>query len=408
MFSEDLNNLHNYCQKQNYKGWDLFDGLNSQILKHSPFYRSRTLRLAWIQFFKHSPINFRNITLVPKDYNAKGLALFVSGLISSGKMEEAKTLLDLLKEMTCFGYAGTSWGYNFDWQARAFYVPVGTPNMVTTVFVANAFLNYVENQIKGFRNSGIEGLREKDLKKKKEEITQSKDSNVQTFLEDCLKIVDGVCEFILNELILFEDENTLCFGYIPGERARVHNANMLGAALLARVYSHTKNPDYYEKSQKAMAYSIKALNKDYSWPYGELDHHRFVDNFHTGFNLVVLKDYMDYTGENVWQEKLKKAYRYFLDTFWLENGCPNYYHDSLYPIDIHCSAQGIVTCVKLRDYDDRSVPLAKKIAQWAIENMQDTTGYFYYQKTRWYTNKIPYMRWSQAWMFYALSKLSCE
>jgi len=31
----------------------------------------------------------------------------------------------------------------FDWQARAFFVPVGTPNMVTTVFVANAFLDYL-------------------------------------------------------------------------------------------------------------------------------------------------------------------------------------------------------------------------------------------------------------------------
>jgi hypothetical protein len=46
--------------------------------------------------------------------------------------------------MTCFGYAGSSWGYNFDWQARAFYVPVGKQNIVTTVFAANAFLNYVE------------------------------------------------------------------------------------------------------------------------------------------------------------------------------------------------------------------------------------------------------------------------
>ena len=155
-----------------------------------------------------------------------------------------------------------------------------------------------------------------------------------------------------------------------------------------------------------MAYSVAALNDDYSWPYGELHHHQFIDNFHTGFNLVALKNWMDFTGEKSWDKELKNACKYFLDTFWLENGCPKYYNNSLYPIDIHCSAQGIVTCLKLRDYDDRSVSLAKKIAQWAIENMQDKTGYFYYQKTRWYTNKIPYMRWSQAWMFYALAQLT--
>jgi hypothetical protein len=42
---------------------------------------------------------------------------------------------------------------------------------------------------------------------------------------------------------------------------------------------------------------------------------------------------------------------------------------------------------------------------WAIDNMQDKEGYFYYQKKRWYKNKIDYMRWSQAWMFYALTQL---
>ena len=31
-------------------------------------------------------------------------------------------------------------------------------------------------------------------------------------------------------------------------------------------------------------------------------------------------------------------------------------------------------------------------------------AYFYYQKKRWYKNRINYLRWSQAWMFYALTK----
>lgn len=154
-----------------------------------------------------------------------------------------------------------------------------------------------------------------------------------------------------------------------------------------------------------MAYSLKALNPDYSWPYGERFHHQFIDNFHTGYNLVALKDWMNYTGDNAWEEKLQNAYGYFLNTFWLENGRPKYYNNSLYPIDIHCSAQGIITCIKLRDYDGRSIPMAKKIVEWAIDNMQHDDGYFYYQKTMWYTNKIPYIRWTQAWMFYALSYL---
>ena len=393
MLEKSLHSLYRYIKQEEYGGWDIFDGLNSRIFKSLPLYRTSLLRLAWIQLFKRSPINFRKIAFVPKAFNPKGLALFASGLLLMGEDDEAMKILDQLKGMVCSGYAGTSWGYNFDWQARAFYVPIGKPNIVTTFFVANAFLDYSEAKSKERRAKGsadYADYADKELERR------------------YLKIAEKACEFILKELVLFENEETLCFGYIPGEQARVHNANMLSAALLARVYSVTGNARYYEKSRKAMTYSMNALNDDHSWPYGELDHHRFVDNFHTGYNLVSLKNWMDYTGDQRWQDELSKAYGYFLGTFWQDNGCPKYYNNSLYPIDIHCSAQGIVTCLKLKDYDNRSIPMARKIAKWAINNMQDKEGYFYYQKTRWYTNKIPYMRWSQAWMFYALSKLSHE
>jgi hypothetical protein len=241
--------------------------------------------------------------------------------------------------------------------------------MVTTVFVANAFLDYFEN----------------------------------TGSEEAINFARGSCEFILKHLVLLETKNTICFAYIPGEDARVHNANMLGAALFARVGRYTGESRLVEASKKAMAYSMDALTTDFYWPYGERRNHRFIDNFHTGFNLVALKQWMDATGIDLWSEEIGRAYKQFLKNFWLENGCPKYYYNSLYPIDIHCSAQGIVTCLKLSDYDERSLEFAKRIGIWAIENMQDRTGYFYYQKTRFYTNKIPYIRWSQAWMFYALS-----
>jgi len=361
-----------YCKNNSFRGWDLFDGLNSKFFLDSPFYRSRLLRLAWIQFFKRSPLNLRRLALVPKGANPKGLALFVSGLIVQGKLDAARILLDQLEEMSCSGYTGVSWGYNFDWESRAFFVVQGTPNLVTTVFVTNACLDFFD-------------------------ITGE---------EKFLQLGKDACNFILENLVLTENSKKLFFRYIPGENAVVHNAYMLGAALLGRVFSYTKEKKYLEISTKAMERAIDAMNPDFSWPYGERQHHQFVDNFHTGFNLVALNDWMRSTRNYFWEEKMQNAYRYWMNTFWLDNGCPKYYHNSLYPIDIHCSAQGIVTCLKLKKYDERSILLAEKIADWAINNMQDERGYFYYQKTRWYTNKIPYIRWSQAWMFYALSLLT--
>ena len=371
MIEDAFLRLDSYCRGENYQGWDVFDGLNSQLFRCSGLYKSEFLRLVWIQLFKRSPINLRRSTLVQKGFNAKGLGLFASGFLALKRYNEARKLLDKLLTMRCQGYTGNCWGYNFPWQARAFYVPEGKPNLVTTVFVANAFLDYFD----------------------------------RTGETDAFLVAEGCCKFILENLVVFEGEESLCLGYIPGEEARVHNVNMLGAALLARVGAQNGNNIFLKKSEKAMAYSVAALQEDYSWPYGELHHHRFIDNFHTGFNLVALKNWMAYTGEHRWQDELSKAYGYFLDTFWQSDGCPKYYNNSLYPIDIHCSAQGIITCVKLEEFDDISRPIADKIARWAIENMQDKNGYFYYQKTKWYTNRIPYIRWSQAWMFYALALL---
>jgi hypothetical protein len=47
------------------------------------------------------------------------------------------------------------------------------------------------------------------------------------------------------------------------------------------------------------------------------------------------------------------------------------------------------------------------IADWAMENMwDDRGGYFYFQKHKRYTNKIPYLRWPNAWMYLALATLA--
>jgi hypothetical protein len=47
--------------------------------------------------------------------------------------------------------------------------------------------------------------------------------------------------------------------------------------------------------------------------------------------------------------------------------------------------------------------MASRAVKWAINNLQDRAGFFYFQRHRFYTIKIPYMRWAQAWMLYALS-----
>ena len=113
MIYDALQRLDAYCSQFQYRGWDLFDGLNSRLFKKSPFYRIKAFRLAWIQSFKRSPINLRALMRVPKGENPKGLSLFAAGLTVQNRLEEAKILLDKLSAKQCCGFEGAAWGYNF-------------------------------------------------------------------------------------------------------------------------------------------------------------------------------------------------------------------------------------------------------------------------------------------------------
>ena len=79
-----------------------------------------------------------------------------------------------------------------------------------------------------------------------------------------------------------------------------------------------------------------------------------------------------------------------------------YYNNQTYPIDIHAPAQLIITLYKLNIINEQK-DLANRVLKWTINNMQSPKGYFYYQKRKGVSSKIPYMRWAQAWMFYAFS-----
>jgi hypothetical protein len=79
-----------------------------------------------------------------------------------------------------------------------------------------------------------------------------------------------------------------------------------------------------------------------------------------------------------------------------------YFHDRTYPIDIHCVAQSVITLLTFKDLADDNLLLAHSVLQWALKNLWDDSGFFYYRVLRSHTNRISYMRWSQAWMLLAM------
>jgi hypothetical protein len=358
-------------------GWDPFDGLNSKAFKAVPLISSsRFMRLAFIQLFKRSPINLRRIFLVPKGYNSKGLGLFLAGYCKEYKFspteagkEKIDHLVKLLLEQQSTEYSGSCWGYNFDWQARAFFQPKNTPTVVASVFIASALLDAYE-------------------------ITND---------ESLLTTARSTCDFILKDLHRTYDGNgNFSFSYSPLDKSVVFNAGLLGSRLLARVYSFTHEKELIEAAKKSVAYSCNHQKSDGSWGYGILPYHQWVDSFHTGYNLECISDYMKFSGDNSFKANISSGFEYYINNFFTDEGIPKYYNTSIYPIDVHSPAQLVITLAKL-DESINHKPLLDKVLLWTIDNMQSPKGYFYYQANKFFTSKIPYIRWSQAWMFYALT-----
>jgi len=376
-FYNSFYKLEFYCEKENFKGYDPFDGLNSKIFKFLPFLRnSHLFKLLWIQFFKRSPINLRRLFGIDKDYNSKSLALFLSAYCnlynicpSVNKLSKINYFVDKILNNYSKGYSGFCWGYNFDWEARAFFQPINTPTIVASSFVANALLDayYITNDKK------------------------------------LLEVSRSTCQFILIDINrTYDSKGNFSFSYSTIDKTVVYNASLLGAKLLSRVYSYTGEIYLIQEAKKVVDFCCERQNIDGSWSYGVLPFHQWIDNFHTGYNLECIADYMKFSNDFSYFNNLSSGFSFYFNTFFTKSGIPKYYHNSIYPIDIHSTAQLLVTLKHLNlseEYD----PLIKNVLNWTIDNMQSKRGFFYYQINKYFTSKIPYMRWSQAWMFYAFS-----
>ena len=385
----NFNALKHYCESEDFKGWDPYDGLNSKVLrKILPLKHSALLRLVVIQGFKRCPWNLRRMFLVPKQHNAKGIGLFLQGYCNLLKivtkdntlastigtkeqiLEKIHYLSDLLISMQSKGYHGACWGYNFDWQSRRLFLfPAYSPTVVATCFCTSALFEAYE------------------LTKKKEYLDVAL---------DC-------ANFILKDLHFddYKGEKMISYSPLQGNYL-VSNASLLGSKVLAYCYKYTKKDEYLEIARSSVKACCLGQAEDGSWTYSQVPPKQWIDSFHTGYNLDGLMAYEKLTGDKSFHDNIEKGFDFYIKNFFNEDGSPKYYHNEQYPIDIHCPGQLLVTLHSLNKYDDY-YHLADKVLEWTIKNMQDEKGYFYYQIKKSKNSKIPYMRWSNAFMFYAMS-----
>lgn len=367
-----------YCQANDWAGHDPYDALNSPAFQALPFLNSRIPRIALTQALKNSPINIRGLLRIPKTQNPKALALFLSALINLSKQGSAdhecliESMIERLIALRSPSVPYWCWGYSFPWQTRTIIVPSGSPNLVCTTFVASALLDAYEQR------------------------SESK----------YLTMALSAAEYVLNELYWTDGSGLTGFAYpLPSSRGEVHNANLLAASLLCRIHKYAEGKRFRDPALKVVRHSISKQRADGSWTYGEAPSQRWIDNFHTGYNLCALRSICRSEESSDLQSCIQRGFEFYKNTFFRNNGSVRYFHNRNYPIDIHCIAQSIITLLEFKDLDSSNVLLAHSVFRWALSNMWDDRGFFYYRVLPFCTIRTSYMRWSQAWMLLAISRL---
>lgn len=368
--------LVDYCRGAGWGGWDPYDGLNSRAFQAVPFFQNKPCRLAFIQFMKHSPVNLRPLLGVPRGLNAKGLALFTSSLVRLSRLglasiEEARSIGELLISRQCPNQRHACWGYHFDWQTRGVLVPSTMPNIVCTTFAAQAFLDLYD----------------------------------ATGHIPFLDVAEGAGRYVTDELASNLPDDAFCIRYFMLGKSSVHNASLMGAALLARLYGCRRDSRLEPFIRKATQFSLDRQAADGSWPYGEHPDQKWVDSFHTGFNLLSLRQIGQQLEIAGLPAAMRKGYDYYRNCFFRADGAVRYFHNRTHPIDAHAIGHALITLSAFSKEDPSAVPQALLCFRWAEDNLRSSKGYYYYQKRPYFTNRIPYIRWSQAWMLLGLVSL---
>ena len=371
-----------WAKSQDYAGYSKFDAFNSPLVKAASL-KSKYLRMVISPLWARSPVNLRPLARTTCSRNPKGVALFAiaytrrfqAGGVTADR-KEALRLLDWLDANSLPGFSGKCWGYDHDWQNLHFLAPKDTPNLVVTGNVAYAFYE-------AYLTFGEKRL---------------------------FEVVQSAANFLLNDLAApFETTDMRSISYVPGNSWSVLNNSGLAAAILLRVWKQTGEERLRGEARRLMNFLMDKQTDygawHYAWPAvtSNVKH----DSYHTGNVLDWLMDYITLSGDRSWMPNLEMGLAFYRDRLFTTDGAPKWRSDRAYPHDAHGSGQGVVTfCKAAEEFDVSWLEHARRVALWAVDNLQDQEGWFIYQKGRFWTKNYTLMRWCNGWMAMGLASLA--
>jgi hypothetical protein len=202
---------------------------------------------------------------------------------------------------------------------------------------------------------------------------------------------------------------TMFCRYYPGMDTPVYNVNALLAAASWRlsVIAIGDARAHAERAASLLRFVLAGQRPDGAWPYAADPSGGWVDGYHTGYVLEALGYFLRSGCDEKVKPALERGTAYFARQLMDVDGCPKYFHNSRYPIDVQNCAQAIQTIARLQPLGGLDVVLLQRSVSCAVRELfladANGAGYFAATRRRWFVNRTAYVRWGQAPMALALT-----
>jgi len=332
-----------YVEKENFKGYDPYDTLNGWVPFH---WLGKWGPAVATQIQKRNPVNIRPLLGIKKDYNPKGMGLFLKAYCNLYRktreriyLDKAEWIFKWLMAHYSKGFSGMAWGYNFPWASSSEYKEAFLPSVVVTAHVVDGIFDYYE---------------------------LTKDENARQALISAAEYVSG-------DIPVTELDTGISFAYTHQSKGACYNASLHAAEILLKAnLVQGINPD--QRIEQAARFVLSKQKEDGSWYYSldpEKNTERRQIDFHQGFVLVSLHNIRKHGGflQEDLAEAVARGLKFYKRKQFYPNGRSLWRLPKKWPVDIHNQTQGIITFAKLKDYHPEYLDFARTIARWTIENI---------------------------------------
>ena len=293
-------------------------------------------------------------------------------------LAHAKNLADRLLQSSLPGYSGHCWGYPFDWQNNCGLWKKNTPFITSTPYCYEAFAELSE---------------------------ASGDAKYRSVAESAARFVFQD----LNDTPVARGSAAASYG--PLDNSQVINASAYRAFVLFDAAQRFGVTQYEEKAQANLNFILQSQRPDGSWLYAlNSPGEAFIDHFHTCFVLKNLLKMNRHLNSDSVRDAIAKGYEYYRRDLFDRKGLPKSFaiqpRTQLVRLEMYNFAEAITLGVLLRDQIPPAFQDAQRLAALLMDEYQLPDGQF---TTRVFIggwrHTLPFIRWPQSQLFYALTNL---